>query len=73
MSHKVFDNNLAPINKSKLALKLNKPAYIGMYMLELRKVLIYEFHYDYINKCTSIINSRVMLSMLELHYLNFSY
>ena len=52
MSHKVFDNNLAPINKSKLALKLNKPAYIGMYMLELRKVLIYEFHYDYIkNKC----------------------
>ena len=37
MSHKVFDNNLAPINKSKLALKLNKPAYIGMYMLELLK------------------------------------
>ena len=29
MSHKVFDNNLVAIRKSKLALKLNKPAYIG--------------------------------------------
>ena len=33
MSHKVFDNNLVELRKSKLALKLNKPAYIGMCML----------------------------------------
>ena len=30
MSHKIFDNNLVAIRKRKLALKLNKPAYIGM-------------------------------------------
>ena len=30
MSHKIFDNNLVAIRKSKLALNLNKPAYIGM-------------------------------------------
>ena len=36
------------IHKNKLALKLNKPGYIGMCTLELNKVLIYEFHYDYI-------------------------
>ena len=36
------------IRKSKLALKLNKPAYIGMRILDLSKVLMYEFHYDYI-------------------------
>ena len=48
MSHKIFDNNLVEIRKSKLALKLNKPAYIGMYMLELGKVLICKFHYDHI-------------------------
>ena len=52
MSHKTFDNNLVAIRKSKVALKLNKPAYIGMYILELSKVLTYEFHYGYIkNKC----------------------
>ena len=48
MSHKIFDNNLAVICKSKLALKLNKPAKIGMYILELKEVLMYKFHYDYI-------------------------
>ena len=30
MSHKIFDNNLVAIRKSKVALKLNKPAYIRM-------------------------------------------
>ena len=30
MSHKIFDNNLVAIGKSEIALKLYKPAYIGM-------------------------------------------
>ena len=53
MSHnKIFDNSLVAIRKRKLALKLNKPAYIGICILELSKVLLYEFHYDYIaNNC----------------------
>ena len=33
MSHKIFGKNLVEIRKSKLALKLNKPAYIGMCIL----------------------------------------
>ena len=48
MLRNIFDTNLVVIRKNKLALKLNKPIYIGMCMLELGKVLIYEFHYDYI-------------------------
>ena len=47
MSHKIFDNNLVAIVKRKLALKLNKDVYIGMYILELIKVLMYKFHYHY--------------------------
>ena len=47
ISHKIFDNNLVAKRKIKLALKFNEPAYIGMCILELRKVLMYEFHYDY--------------------------
>ena len=48
MSHKMFDNNLVATRKGKVSLKLNKPAYTGMCILELSKVLLYEFHYDYI-------------------------
>ena len=36
------------IRKNKVTLTLNKPAYIGMCILELSKVLIYEFNYGYI-------------------------
>ena len=48
MLHKIFDNNLVAIRKCKLALKLNKPAYIGMCILAFSKVLMYKLHYDYI-------------------------
>ena len=40
MWHKIFDNNLVVIRKSKDTLKLNKPAYTGMFILELSKVLM---------------------------------
>ena len=46
MPHKIIGNNLVAICKSKLALERNKPAYIKMCILELSKVLMYEFHYD---------------------------
>ena len=32
----------------KVTLMLNEPAYIGICILELSKVLMYEFHYNYI-------------------------
>ena len=48
MSHKIFANNLIALRKSKLALKLKKPAHNGMCILELSKVSMYEFHCDYI-------------------------
>ena len=49
MSHKIFDlDNLVAICKSKVALTRKKPGYIGMCILELSKVLMYEFDYDYI-------------------------
>ena len=48
MLHKIFDNNLVAIRKSKVSVMRNKPPYIGMCILELSKILIYELHYDYI-------------------------
>ena len=61
MSQKIFDNDLVAIHKSKVTLTLNKPAYIGKYNLELNKLLMYKFHYDYIkNKYAN--NSRLLFS-----------
>ena len=45
MLHKIFDNNLVAIHKSKVTLRLKKPAYTEMCVLELSKVLMYVFHY----------------------------
>ena len=45
---KITDNNLVAIRKSKVTSTLNKPAYVGMCILDLSKVLTHEFHYDYI-------------------------
>ena len=50
MSYKIFGNNLVAIRRRKVALKLNRPVYIGMCISEYSKVLIYEFHHDYIKK-----------------------
>ena len=71
MSHKIFDNNLATISKSKVALKLNKLAYIGLCILDLSKALMYEFYYDYIeNKYNnkSIITNLLLTDIDSLMY-----
>ena len=61
MSHKISDNDLVAIRKNKVTSTLNKPAYIGLCILELSKVLIYELHYDYIkNKYGN--NSRLLFT-----------
>ena len=48
MSQKIFDNDLITISKSKVTLTFNKPADIGIFILDLSKVLMCELHYDYI-------------------------
>ena len=44
LSPKIFDSDLVAIRKSKAT--LNKRSYVRMCILELSKVLMYEFHYD---------------------------
>ena len=61
MSHKIFNNDLVTVRKKKVTLTLSKPAYIGICILELSKVLMYEFHFDYItNKYGN--NTRLLLT-----------
>ena len=50
VSSKIFNENLMAVHKVKETLTLNRPAYVGMCILDLSKTLIYDFHYNYIKK-----------------------
>ena len=48
ISSKIFNEDLVAVHKIKTTLKLNRPAYVGMCILDLSKTLMYDFHYNYI-------------------------
>ena len=48
VSQKIFSKNFVAIHEIKPVLILNKPIYVRFSILDLRKLLIYEFHYKYI-------------------------
>ena len=50
---KHFSENLLAIELKKTKVKMNKPVYLGISILDISKTLMYEFQYDYIKpKCT---------------------
>ena len=48
VSCKIFNEDLVAVHKIKETLTLNRPAYVGMCILDLSKTLMYDFHYNYI-------------------------
>ena len=51
-SRKIFNDNvnesLVSVHMKKTSLTMNKPVYLGMSILDLSKILMYDFHYNYI-------------------------
>ena len=45
-----FDKNLVAIHEKKELLTLNKPIYVGNAILELSKLAMYKFYYDFVKK-----------------------
>ena len=45
---KPFSENLLAIEMKKTKIKMNKPVYLGMSILDISKTLMYEFWYDHI-------------------------
>ena len=50
VSCKIFHENLVAIHMKKNFLLLDKPSYVGMCILDLSKVLMYDFHYNFIKE-----------------------
>ena len=47
---KIFTKQLAAVSLRKLQSKIDKPFIVGFTVLELSKLLMYQFHYDYIKE-----------------------
>ena len=43
----LFGENLMGCEMGKIKVVINKPVYLGQAILDLRKIVMYEFHYDY--------------------------
>ena len=50
VSSKIFNKSLMAVHKVKETLTLNRPAYVGMCILDLSKMLMYDLHYNHIKK-----------------------
>ena len=45
---KIYEENLAAFQLKRSTVELNKPRYIGMCILDISKIVMYDFHYNYI-------------------------
>ena len=48
VSQNIFSKNFVAIHEIKPVLMLDRPIYIGFSILDLSKLLMYDFHYNYI-------------------------
>ena len=76
MSQKIFDNDLVAICKRRVTLKLSKTAYAAMCVLDLSKVLMCKFYYDYIKnkygKYSRLLSTDIDSLMYEIKTKNVS-
>ena len=49
-SSTLFGTNLMGCEMGKIKVLMNKPVYLGQAILDLSKIVMYEFHYDYMKR-----------------------
>ena len=59
---KVFNNELVAVHMLQRTINLNKPVYSGMSILDLSKIYMYDFHYDYIIPKYGFKNVRLLMT-----------
>ena len=61
----IFDNDLVAVHMHKAKLKLNRPVYVGMSILDLSKHLMYDFYYNKL-KCCELLYTDTDSLILEI-------
>ena len=67
-----FDENLMGCEMGKIKVKMNKHVYLGQAILDLSKIVMYEFHYDYMKPKFKDLRG-VGSKDLQLCYMDTSY
>ena len=58
----IFDRNLIAIHLKKTEVYVNKPVYVGQAILDLSKLLMFDFHYNYIQKKYSYKRAKLLFT-----------
>ena len=58
----IFDQNLVAIHLKKTETYFNKPVYVGQAILDLSKLLMFDFHYNFIQKKYSYKKARLLFT-----------
>ena len=58
----IFDRNLIAIHLKKTEVYFNKPVYVGQAILDLSKLLMFNFHYNYIQKKYSYKKAKLLFT-----------
>ena len=48
IQHVIYDEDMAAIQFNKTVVHLNKPRYVGMSILDISKLIMYQYHYEYL-------------------------
>ena len=58
----IFDKNLVAIHLKKTEVYFNKPVYVGQAILDLSKLLMFDFHYNYIQRKYSYKRAKLLFT-----------
>ena len=58
----IFDRNLIAIHMKKTEVYFNKPVYVGQAILDISKLLMFDFHYNYIRKKYSYESAKLLFT-----------
>ena len=66
----LFGENLMGCEMGKIKVVMNKPVYLGQVILDLSKIVMYEFHYDYMKQKYN--DCRIQLCYMDMDSLVYS-